>query len=211
MSYTELHRAAEEFILKKLRARGHEAERQVARDRDVIFDVYDATTDTAWEVQTAKIVRSSHEQDEAIITKIFRYLLFCQDVKFIIASFDHDELELFHRLGLEHWHLHDSWWRLERLRGWIYHRGKTARQVAMLIFSEMTQFAPLSEWVREGRRADHPKARVAKAFETMTDKLGLPKNFLVGMWRDWRLMWVWKLEQILPEWARRFAPNRSIK
>jgi hypothetical protein len=205
MSYAELHKAAEEFILKKLRSQGHKVEREVGKDHDVVFDVYDATTDTAWEILTAKIVRSSHEQDEAIIGKIFRYLLQCKNLKFLIVSFDHEELEVFHNLKLEHWHIHNGWWSLGELKGWKYHKGKTAKQIADKIFEAMIKFAPLKEWTKEGRRKDHPKESVAADFDKITTKLGLPKNFLIGLWRDYRLMWVWKLEQILPEWAARYG------
>ncbi len=203
MRYKELHTAAEEFLVKRLTSQGHKVEREKAIDHEVMFDVWDSTEGTAWEVLTAKIVRSSHEQDEAIITKIFRYLLIAKNLKFLIVSFDHDELEMFHKLGLEHWHLHNHWWAIGKLKGLSYHRGRTARQIANRIFKAMTSYAPLTEWTRERRRRDHPKAAVVRDFERITKELGLPKNFLIGMWRDWRLAWVWKLEKILPYWARK--------
>ncbi|MEM5798608.1 MAG: hypothetical protein QXP39_00990 [Candidatus Aenigmatarchaeota archaeon] len=203
MSYKELHAAAEDFLVKRLTAQGHDVEKEKARNHDVLFDVYDVSTDTAWEVLTAKIVRSAHEQDEAIIAKIFRYLLFVKNLKFLIVSFGHEEIEMFHRLGLEHWHLHNHWWHIGELKGWSYHRGKSAREIANRIFKVMTNYAPISEWCREGRRKEHPKADVAEDFERMTNELGLPKNFLIGLWRDWRLNWVWKLENILPKWKIR--------
>jgi len=214
MSYKELHAAGEELLFKRLTARGHKVQKEFRRNHEVIFDIYDATTDTAWEVLTAKYVRSAHEQDEAIIAKIFRYLLHCKNVKFLIVSFDHAEIEMFHRLGLEHWHAHNGWWsfrRSEKLRGWKYHKGKSARRIANEIYRSMIKFAPLAEWTREKRRKDHPKEEVAKEFEKITEQLGLPKNFLIGMWRDWRLMWVWKLEKVLPLWAKKYSKLKATR
>jgi hypothetical protein len=205
MNYKELHNRAEQLLVQILTKKGHKVERQKAINHEVLFDVWDATQRTAWEVLTAKIVRSSHEQDEAIITKIFRYLLIAKRLKFLIVSFDHNELEMFHSLGLEHWHTHNHWWHTGQLSALKYHKGKTARQIANRIFKAMINYAPLSEWTREGRRKDHPKTeKIASDFERISKKIGLPKNFLIGMWRDYRLMWCWKLEKILPIWAKRF-------
>lgn len=212
MAYKELHRAAEEFLIQRLQKKGHKVSREHAVDHKVLFDVYDATENTAWEVLTAKIVRSGHEQDEAILAKIFRYMMHVPNVKFLLVSFDHEELQMFHDLKLEHWHAHDGWWSFggpESLKRLYYHRGKTAAQVARDIFNAMVGYAPLKEWIKKGRRKYHPKASVAADFEQITKKLGLPKNFLIGMYRDWRLQWVWKLEQILPLWAEKYKGKRS--
>lgn len=211
MSYKELHAAGEDLLIKRLTAQGHKVQRELRRDHEAIFDVYDATTDTAWEVLTAKYVRSAHEQDEAIIAKIFRYLLHCKNVKFLIVSFDHGEIEMFHSLGLEHWHAHNGWWsfrRPEKLKGWKYHRGSSARVVARRIYREMTKFAPLKEWTAENRRKRH-KYPLPPELDKITERLGLPKNFLKGMYRDWRLAWVWKLEKILPLWAKKYGRPRK--
>ena len=59
MGYRELHTAAERALIERLRRAGHFVLPEARKDHDVIFDVYDATTDTAWEVLTAKFFRSA--------------------------------------------------------------------------------------------------------------------------------------------------------
>ncbi|MEM7814726.1 MAG: hypothetical protein QXF55_00075 [Candidatus Aenigmatarchaeota archaeon] len=197
--YSKLHEATEKLIVEQLKKRGHSASREVRRHREVIFDVYDATTGTAYEVLTAKIVRSGHEQDEAILAKIFRYLLEARSLKFWIASYNHEELEMFHRMGIEHWHAEYDWFGRPRRK--CHHRGKSAARAASDIIRTMQRIAPLAEWCRPRRRAAHMKdVKAEKAIAVATARLGLPKNFLKGIWRDWRLLWVWKLEKLLPQW-----------
>lgn len=207
MSYKELHKAAKEFIIKRLKKKGHKVSteyRAGTKRRYVIFDVYDHTTDTAYEVLTAKIVVSAHEQPEAFVAKMFRYLLHCKNLRFILASFDTEEIPMFHTMGIEHWHIHDSWWRIGKLKGFVRHTGSSARTVARQIYKAMIKFAPLKEWTQENRRKRH-KYPMPPRLDKLTAKLGLPKNFLKGMWRDWRLNWVWKLEKILPAWAKKYG------
>lgn len=197
--YAKIHEKTEQLIVAMLKSRGHAVAREVRRHREVIFDVYDSTTGTAYEVLTAKIVRSSHEQDEAILAKIFRYLLEARSLKFWIASYNHEELEMFHSMGLEHWHVEYDWF--GRMKRKYYHRGKTAARAASDIIRAMQRIAPLVEWCRPRRRAAHMRAtEKEKQIATATKRLGLPKNFLKGIWRDWLLLWCWKLEKILPQW-----------
>jgi len=209
MGYRELHTAAERALIERLRRAGHFVLPEARKDHDVIFDVYDATTDTAWEVLTAKFFRSAHEQDEAVIAKIFRYLMWCRRLNFLVVSVDDEDLPLLHNLGLEHWHCYGSWWSGE-VSGWRYHRGKSAREIVKAIYAALVRFAPIAEWCRERRRAAHPKAAVEKEFDRITRALGLPKNFLIGLWRDWRLQWVWKLEKILPRWRLQRVKSHQI-
>jgi hypothetical protein len=208
MSYKELHKAGEEWIVRWLKAKGHKVLQEAALNHEVVFDVYDATTSTAYEVLTAKIVRSGHEQDEMILYKLFHYLLLVPRLRFYIVSFGKDELEVFHSLHLEHWHLYSKGWLKTELRGPIYHKGKSALEVANAIYKAMVNYAPLHEWIAKDRRHKHPKAAVEKDFARLTAQLGLPKNFLIGMWRDWRLLWVWRLEYILKLWKKR-KPSRE--
>lgn len=63
----------------------------------------------------------------------------------------------------------------------------------------MKSIAPLKEWTKEKRR-DH---KALPEFDKLNKKLGLPKNFLIAVWRDWRLNYVWKLEKVLPKWERK--------
>jgi len=191
--YRELHQEAEEFLVRKLKRMGHEVEREVRQDSFCIFDVYDKTTDTAWEILTAKIIKPSHEHEEGILTKLFRYLLYCRDLRFLVVGLWDEDLPALHRLKLRHWHLRDK-----RL---VYHPGLPARRIAERVLKAMLEIAPIEEWTREGRRKDHPKKAVEERFRELTQKLGLPKNFLLGLWRDWRLNWVWKLEEVLPRWS----------
>lgn len=199
LSYADLHRAAEEHVLKKLKKRGHKAELEFHAN-DSIFDVYDKTTDTVYEILTAKIVVSAHEQPEAIITKIFKYLLHCRDLVFYLASYDHEEIDLFHSLGMAHWHLIYDW--DNQLQRSFFHKGKKPKTIAKKIYRLLVSFAPLTEWIREGRRKKHP---VPKEFGRLTKRVGLPQHFLQGLWRDWRLNWVWKLEKILPKWRKHYG------
>ena len=202
--YAKIHEKTEELVVAQLRAAGHSAAREVRRHREVIFDVYDATTGIAYEVLTAKIVRSGHEQDEAILAKIFRYLLEARALKFWLASYDHEELRMFHDVGVEHWHVEYDWFGRPKRK--YYHKGKTAARIASEIIRAMQQIAPLAEWCRPRRRAAHMRdAKAERAIAAATARLGLPKNFLKGIWRDWRLLWVWKLEKILPQWERAMA------
>ncbi|MEM2478700.1 MAG: hypothetical protein QXE64_01220 [Candidatus Pacearchaeota archaeon] len=205
MDYRELHAKAEDWIFEKLKAKGHKVLKEAAKNHEVVFDVYDASTDTAYEVLTAKFFRSAHEQDEMIIYKIFHYLLLVRRLRFYIVSYDRQELELFHRLGLEHWHLSSEGLFNKKVGNLIYHRGKSALQIANKIFNALVKFAPLEEWIKKGRRnaPGHKKSDVARPFVALTKKLGLPKNFFIGLWRDWRLLWVWRLEYLLPLWPRR--------
>jgi len=203
MSYKELHQAAEDWIVNYLKKKGHKVKKEAAKDHEVLFDVWDKTDNTAYEVLTAKIVRSGHEQDEMILYKIFHYLLICPRLRFYLVSFNHEELKMFHELGLEHWHLWSRGWLSTDVKGTSYHKGKSALQVANRIYRAMIKFVPLKEWCTEGRRKNHPKADVEKEFAKLTKQIGLPKNFLIGMWRDWRLLWVWRLEYVLPMWKKR--------
>ncbi|MEM4282589.1 MAG: hypothetical protein QXU88_01165 [Candidatus Woesearchaeota archaeon] len=197
--YKELHDKAKEKLAAELKAKGHSVVVEARRHKEVIFDVYDSTTGTAYEILTAKIVRSGHEQDEALLAKIFRYLLDARTLKFYIASYDHRELDFFHKMALEHWHYDFNFW--GGLREKRYHKGITAARAAQKIISAMKKVAPILEWCRPRRRAAHIKnAEAEKKIVTLTEKLGLPKNFLKGLWRDWRLLWVWKLEKLLPQW-----------
>lgn len=199
MTYRDLHTAGEDKIASYLRRKGHHALKE-HRTAHGVLDVYDSTEDVCWEVVTAKIVRSSHEQDEAIVAKIFRYTLVAPQVRFLVVSYGHDELEFFHRMGVEHWHSHNGW--TETTLGRLHrHGGKSATQAAHDIYGAMLRLAPLSEWVAEDRRARHPDR--SAAVQAVNDELGLPRDFLLGLWRDWRLNWVWKLEGLLPEWAER--------
>jgi len=210
MSYKELHAQAERWIAEQLEKMGHEVEIELAIDHEVLFDVHDKSTETAYEVLTAKFFRSGHEQDEMIIYKLFHYLLICPRLKIYVVSFERgQELELLHRLGLEHWHLWSGGWLSPEIRGSSYHRGRSAAQVVGGIYKALLRFAPLEEWTKKGRRAGHPKKGVEGKFAALTEKLGLPKNFLIGLWRDWRLLWVWRLEYILPLWQRRAELKRD--
>jgi len=201
MNYRTLHAEAEEKLLSYLWAKKHKAVKEY-RTKYGIFDVYDITDSCCWEVLTAKIIRSGHEQDEAIIAKIFRYMLFAPKIRFLLVSYDHEELEMFHRMKIEHWHIHNGWWS-GRLGEIYYHKGKPAYKIAHEIYEAMISIAPLTEWTKEKRRAKHPD-RKTEVQET-NDRLGLPKNFLLGLWRDWRLAWVWRLEKVLPKWAKRYG------
>lgn len=201
IEYETIHRKTEQYIAQKLKKQGYKKvliESRIKKDT-CIFDVYNQDTDTAYEVLTAKIVRSAHEQDEAIISKMFRYLLHCLRLKFYLASYNHEEIEMFHDLRLEHWHLNFDW--SDNIIKTTYHKGKKAEAIACKIFNLLIGYAPLKEWTREKRRKKHPKP---EEFEKLTKEYGLPEHFLVGLWRDWRLMWVWKLEKILPKWVKRF-------
>lgn len=201
--YDVLHDKAKEWLAERLREKGHSVVLEQRMNHEVIFDVYDRTEQTAWEVLTAKIVRSSHEQDEAIIAKIFRYLLWVKNLKFLLVSYDHEELDFFHTMGIEHWHLSStSWWK-PSFGKLFYHRGKNPKEVAVRLVREMLKFAGLEEWVGKQRGKAHRKQPIPQQFDKLTKALGLPKNFLKGMWRDWRLMWVWKLEKILPVFVKR--------
>ena len=204
MSYRKLHAEAQKWIVAQLKARGHRAEMEFAVDHEVLFDVYDRSTKTAYEVLTAKFVRSGHEQDEMILYKFFHYLMVCPRLKVYVVSFDREqELEMLHRLGLEHWHLWSGGWFDNKIRGSGHHKGRSVAAVVDRIYKAMLRSAPLEEWTKKGRRAGHPRKGVEKEFERSTKRLGLPKNFLIGLWRDWRLLWVWRLEYLLPLWQRR--------
>jgi len=209
MLYKELHKAVEEFLLKRLSRAGHEVyvEYRAGSKRNyVIFDVYDATTNTAYEILTAKFWRSAHEQPESFFAKIYRYLLYCDNIRFVIASFDPEgEIDFFHRMRIEHWHIHNHWWSFSgKVSGWRRHPGKSAKAVAIAVLKAMLKFAPLPEWTSEKRRARHPRP-IPNEIIQLTEKLGLPKNFLKGLWRDWHLQWVWKLEKVLPKFARKYG------
>jgi len=201
MSYRELHAAAEDELVELLKRKGHVAVKEY-RTKYGIFDVYDKTANTCWEVVTAKIIPSGHEQKEAIVAKIFRYMLVVPKVKFLIASYDHEDLDYFHTMKLEHWHVHDGWWggQLGKL---YYHKGQSAEKLAHKIYAAMVAFAPLKEWLRPKRRAAHPNRK--SDVQKINDALGLPHNFLLGIWKDWRLAWVWKLEKVLPLWAKKYG------
>jgi len=198
LSYDLIHEKAEDYIVEELKKKGYKAVKQQRVKNGNIFDVYEPQTKTAYEVLTAKIIRSAHEQDEAIIAKMFRYLLYAKHLKFYLASFNHEEIEMFHNLGLEHWHLEFNW--DGELIGKSYHKGKTAEEIAKKIFKLLVSYAPLREWTREKRRKQHP---APEEFKKLTKKYGLPEHFLIGLWRDWRLQWVWKLEKVLPKWVKR--------
>lgn len=205
MSYRDLHAAGEDKIVRYLRHQGHEALKE-HRTPHGVLDVYDQTGNECWEVVTAKIVRSSHEQDEALVAKVFHYMLVAPYVKFLVVSYGHDELVFLHNLGVEHWHAHNGWG--QSLLGRLHrHGGKQATQTAHEVYQAMIRLAPLSEWVSEDRRVRHPDR--SAAVQSINDRLGLPKNFLLGLWRDWHLNWVWKLERILPEWAERYGYEAS--
>jgi hypothetical protein len=204
MGYKELHAEAERWIAAQLRRKGHRVEIERAVNHEVLFDVYDRSTKTAYEVLTAKFFRSGHEQDEMILYKFFHYLMVCPRLKVYVVSYERgQELEMLHNLGLQHWHLWSGGWFDTEIRGSSYHRGSSVARVVDRIYKAMLSFAPLREWTREGRRAKHPKKDVEVEFTKITKQLGLPKNFLIGLWRDWRLLWVWRLEYILPLWQRR--------
>ena len=199
--YDELHGVAEDWIVAKLKLMDHAVQKELGRDREVIFDVFDSSTNTAYEVLTAKIIRSAHEQDEAIIAKAFRYLLEVPRLRFYLASYDHEEMEIFHKLGMEHWHLDADW--NARITKSHYHRGKPAHTVIRRIFDAMRAYAPIKEWIRPKRRKAHTP--FPHELEELNARLGLPKNFLKGIWRDWRLAWVLRLEKVLPAWERRYG------
>ncbi|MEM3075725.1 MAG: hypothetical protein QW590_02790 [Candidatus Bilamarchaeaceae archaeon] len=199
MGYRALHTQGERWLLHKLRAEGHDVNLEVRKNNDVIFDVYDETEGTAWEVLTAKFFKSAHEQDEAIIAKIFRYLLHCKQLRFLVVSVNSEEIKLLHKIGLEHWHIYGDYWS-EGLCGFEYHKGTSSLDIAKKIYKALVGYAPIHEWCRKGRRKYHPKAEVEKDFARITRALGLPKNFLIGLWRDWHLVWVWKLENALRKW-----------
>jgi hypothetical protein len=196
MNYRALHAVAEEKLLEMLRQRGHVAFREY-RTKNCIFDVYDETENTCWEVLTVKFVRSSHEKDEAILAKIFCYTMVVPRIKFLLVSYDHEELEMFHKVGIEHWHVHNGWMGFGGLGKIYYHRGQTAHRIAHKIYDAMKAYAPIREWTRPRRRKAH--SEVAKV-QKINDRLGLPHNFLTAIWRDYRVMWAWRLERILSKW-----------
>ena len=201
--YNVLHSKAEEFLASKIKDLGHEVALEQRKNTEVIFDVYDVTANEAWEVLTAKIVRSSHEKDEAIIEKIFRYLLWVEKLKFLIVSYNHEELEIFHKLEIEHWHLNSKSWTRPEFRNMFYHRGQSAKAIAIKIAKALLDFAPMKEWISKDRRKKHKK--VPKELLELNKKLNLPNNFLKGVWRDWRLMWVWKFEKSFPRFVKKYA------
>jgi hypothetical protein len=196
MFYREIHKDAQKRIAEELIEKGHEAKIEY-RKQGVIFDVYDLTTDEGYEVLTAKFQRSAHEQDEVVIAKMLRYLLRCKQLHFIVACVDNEDLDYLHNMQIEHWHYSYSW--LGGFRQRYRHSGKSAKTIAKRITAAMKRIAPLGEWCKEGRR-DHKKI---PQFEKLTKKLGLPKNFLIGIWRDWHLNWVWKLERELQRWNKK--------
>lgn len=199
ISYKSIHQKTEEFIKSQLEKKGYKDVLLEHRVKDgVIFDVWNLATNTVYEVLTAKIVRSAHEQDEAIISKLFRYLLFAKRVKFYLASYNHEEIEMFHNLGIEHWHVNFDW--QGHIIKTIYHPGKRAQVIARKIYNLLVSWAPIKEWTFEKRRKKHP---APEEFKRLTTKYSLPEHFLIGLWRDWRLNWVWKLEKILPKWKER--------
>lgn len=194
--YRELHARAEQLILNRLRRARHKAllEHRIA---DCVFDVYDATTDTVYEILTAKFERSSHESDEAILAKLFKYALHSRAIRLVIVSYDHQELDMLHRMAIAHEHIDFRWWS-GSLIGYRRHRGASPHTVVKRVLKILKSVAPLSEWYDEKRRQRHPRGQMDKTFEQLTARYGLPPNFLKGLWRDWRLKWVMQMEHVLP-------------
>jgi len=186
-------------MVEKLRKLGHDVSREHACNHEVIFDIYDKTTDTAYEILTAKIIRSTYEKDEAIIAKIFSYLLHCKNLIFVLVSYNHEELEIFHKLKLEHIHLECNW--NNEIIAEKYHKGFTAREIAKRILKLLKSIAPIDEWISEDRRKKHSK--MPEEFEKLTKKYGLPENFLKGLWKDWHLAWVLRMEKALLKWKNK--------
>ncbi len=203
ISYKILHKKAEEYLKRKL---DHQIKLEYRKDhkKPAIFDVYDKKKDVAYEILTAKIIKSSHEHEEAILSKLFRYLIKCPRLKFYLVSYGEEEIELFHNLNLEHWHLFCDW--EGNIEKEVYHKGKSALEIAKFIYKILISLAPLSEWIKEGRRKKHSSK---EEFEKLTEKYKLPKNFLIGLWRDWHLDWVWKLEKALPKWEKLYIKDRK--
>jgi hypothetical protein len=199
--YKELHAKGEDAIIAKHNAAGEEAWREFRKD-GCIFDVYVPERDLAYEVLTAKWARSAHEQDEAIIAKLFRYLLHCSAVRLVLVSYDHEDLDYLHAMRIEHVHREYSW-ATGRLLREVRHHGKRPKTVLLAVLRWMARFAPLKEWYDPKRRKRHPRGQHRELFARISERFGLPGNFLYGIWRDWRLAWVWHLEQDLPEWQRR--------
>jgi len=199
--YKEIHEQAKEFIAERLRQKGEKVEVEARLDHEVQFDVFDETNKVAYEVLTAKFFRSSHEKDEAIIAKIFRYLLHCRELRFVIASYNHEEIEFFHNARIRHWHIHfGSWWHPRIEKKIYYHPGVKPKTFAKRLFRAMLKIAPLREWISEGRARKHRKQPLPDEFSVIRQRFGLPENFLKGLWRDWRLQWVLRLERCLGKW-----------
>ncbi|MEM4389587.1 MAG: hypothetical protein QXG98_02910 [Candidatus Micrarchaeia archaeon] len=204
--YTELHERVKAELAAELRAAGHIVRSEFRTD-GCIFDVWDATTKTAYEVLTAKIVRSSHERDEAIIAKLFRYVLHCRALVFVVASYGEEDIELFHHLGMGHWHRKYSWSGQLESKSW--HAGATPLNIAKRIYRALTALAPLTEWTAGKRRRRH-KYPLPPALARATKKYGLPPHFMQGLWRDWHLQWVLQLERLLPKW-KKVLERRHLK
>lgn len=196
MFYREIHKDAQHRLAAELRANGHDIAVEFRLD-GCIFDVYDKTTGIGYEVLTAKFQKSAHEQDEAIVAKMLRYLLRVKELEFVVATADGEDLGYLHDMGIRHWHYSYGW--MSGFDRRYFHKGAKASTVARRIIRAMQSIAPLREWAREKRR-DHG---ALPEFERLNKRLGLPENFLIGMWRDWRLNWVWRLEKELPKWARK--------
>lgn len=108
MFYREIHSDAQQRILKELKEKGHAAEIEF-RKGGCIFDVFDKTDNVGYEVVTAKFWRSAHEQDEAIVAKMLRYLLVCRGLNFVVATANEEDLDYLHSMGIAHWHYSYSW------------------------------------------------------------------------------------------------------
>lgn len=199
--YAQLHRRGEDDIVKAHNAAGEEAWREFRRD-GCIFDVYVPERDLAYEVLTAKWERSAHEQDEAIIAKLFRYLLHCSTVRLVLVSYDHEDLDYLHSMRIAHTHREHSWATGRFIRE-FRHPGKPAKPVLMAVLRWMAKFAPLKEWYDPKRRKRHLRGQHRETFAKASKALGLPENFLYGIWRDWKLKWVWNMEKDLPKWERK--------
>ncbi len=210
--FTEIHTDCKNKLAEELRKKGHDVAVEYRAGPGAIFDVYDKSNGTAYEVLTAKYEKSAHEQEEMLFSKLFRYSLVCKKLVFVLAGFEDVDIPHFHNMRLAHWHWRYAWpgWagRLKPAYKKEFHDGVDPLIYTHRFYHRLKALAPIKEWTGEKRRKRHPFPIPPKILAA-NKRWGLPVNTLKGLWRDWRLQWIWKLEKILPKWERLFKKSKK--